>query len=99
MGLARREGGPLPFGDTLHYSGCGCPPAWKPHTRAADAVDQVARSGVDALLMGRLEPTRPLRVAYVLPHHKITGERVGRGKATTFCPGLLGPVQTASRSG
>ena len=78
---ARAEGGfavrgaVLPFGDTLHYPGCGCPASWKAHTRAADMVDQLARAGVDALLNGQLEPTRPLRVAYVLPHHKITGAR------------------------
>lgn len=61
----------LPFGDTLHYPGCGCPAVWKPH---GSLIDQVVIKGVDALLAGRLEPTRPLRVAYVLPHHKVTGK-------------------------
>ncbi len=89
MGLARGGGRPLPFGDTLHYAGCGCPPAWEPHSRAADAVDQAVLSGVDALLTSQLEPTRPLRVAYVLPHHKITGDRVGRARGCKFCPGRV----------
>ena len=80
----------LPFGDTLHYPGCGCPrAAWKAHARAADMVDQLARAGVDALLKGQLEPTRSLRVAYVLPHHKITGVPAFLQQLTTLWAGRM----------
>lgn len=32
----------LPYGDTLHYPGCGCPHQWTLGTRAADLVDLLA---------------------------------------------------------
>lgn len=33
----------LPYGDTLHYPGCGCPQEWAPGSRAADLVDLLAQ--------------------------------------------------------
>lgn len=33
----------LPYGETLHYDGCGCPAQWAPATRAADMVDLLAQ--------------------------------------------------------
>jgi hypothetical protein len=69
----------LPFGQaTLHYAGCGCPPGWRAAgARPADAVDALAARAAAAVRAGLLTPSRRLRVAYVLPHHNVTG--AGRG--------------------
>lgn len=34
----------LPYGDTLHYEGCGCPEHWTAGTRPADVVDSLAQA-------------------------------------------------------
>ena len=63
----------LPYGSTLHHQRCGCPPDWKRGTRAADVVDLLLHKAVQAFQQNKLLPTRHLRVAYMLPHNKITG--------------------------
>lgn len=63
----------LPFGDTLHYTACGCPPGWQNSTRAADVVDILVQKAFQAYQEGRLAATRPLRILYFLPHHNVTG--------------------------
>ena len=63
----------LPFGDTLHYPSCGCPPGWQNKTRAADVVDILVQKAFQAYQEGRLAATRRLRVLYFLPHHNVTG--------------------------
>ncbi len=63
----------LPYGDTLHYPTCGCPPGWQNSTRAADIVDLLAQQAFKGYQAGRLVATRPLRVLYFLPHHNVTG--------------------------
>lgn len=63
----------LPYGDTLHYPTCGCPPGWQNNTRAADIVDLLAQQAFKGYQAGRLVATRPLRVLYFLPHHNVTG--------------------------
>jgi hypothetical protein len=69
----------LPFGSTLHYQGCGCPANWTPGTRAADLVDSLVQK-CTGLYAGRLlTPSRRLRVAYMLPHHNITGRNATSG--------------------
>jgi hypothetical protein len=70
--------GALPFGQaTLHYAGCGCPPGWRAAAaaggRPADAADALARRARAAVAAGLVAPGRRLRVAYVLPHHNVTG--------------------------
>ena len=61
----------LPFPPhTLHYRGCGCPAAWQPGARAADLVDLLVHNAAGLWAAGRLAARRPLRVAYMLPHHK-----------------------------
>lgn len=63
----------LPYGDTLHYPNCGCPPGWQSSTRAADVVDLLTQQAFKGYQAGRLVATRPLRVLYFLPHHNVTG--------------------------
>ena len=72
-GEARAPSTVLPFGDTLHYTSCGCPPNWQNTTRAADVVDILVQKAFQAYQEGRLAATRPLRVLYFLPHHNVTG--------------------------
>ena len=72
-GDARAASTVLPFGDTLHYTSCGCPPDWHNTTRAADVVDILVQKAFQAYQEGRLAATRPLRVLYFLPHHNVTG--------------------------
>ena len=63
----------LPYGTTLHYLNCGCPPGWRNTTSAADVVDLLVQRAFQAYQAGRLVATRPLRVLYFLPHHNVTG--------------------------
>eukprot|EP00878_Enallax_costatus_P011278 GHUV01011775.1.p1 GENE.GHUV01011775.1~~GHUV01011775.1.p1 ORF type:complete len:183 (+),score=26.03 GHUV01011775.1:240-788(+) len=63
----------LPFTDTLHYPGCGCPPSWTPGTRVCDRVDALVKRSHEMFIAKRISPSRPLRVCYMLPHHNITG--------------------------
>ena len=63
----------LPYGSTLHYPGCGCPSGWRTHRRLADAVDSQLQAAVKAMQSGRVVPSRKLNVAYMLPHHNVTG--------------------------
>ena len=64
----------LPYGSTLHYTGCGCPPSWQPgQARICDVVDLLVQNAFLAYQKGTLAPTRILRVAYMLPHHNVTG--------------------------
>mmetsp|Transcript_6975 Transcript_6975/g.20372 ORF Transcript_6975/g.20372 Transcript_6975/m.20372 type:complete len:726 (+) Transcript_6975:386-2563(+) len=71
--------GLLPNGlSTLHYPGCGCPPGWNADVvdgqyRPADLVDALLQRAFRAYQQGGLTATRKLRVAYMLPHHNITG--------------------------
>ena len=71
----------MPAG-SLHHASCGCPgtlgsPAADAAAAAAAAASQVADSLVHnyATLyrLGGLRAERRLRVAYVLPHHHVTG--------------------------
>ena len=83
----------LPYSSTLHHSHCGCPPNWKRGTRAADVVDLLLHKAVLAYQQQKLLPTRHLRIAYMLPHHNITGEemllaRQTQHKQPTCCPAL-----------
>lgn len=63
----------LPYGDTLHYAGCGCPPRWRDQARLADAVDQEVQGAFREMQLGHITPTRSLVIAYMLPHHNVTG--------------------------
>lgn len=63
----------LPYGSTLHYLGCGCPFEWKSGERVADLVDLLVGRCYELYQHKLLTPNRPLRVAYMLPHHNITG--------------------------
>ncbi|KAK9815193.1 hypothetical protein WJX73_010532 [Symbiochloris irregularis] len=63
----------LPYDTTLHHADCGCPATWIRGQRAADLVDLLVHRAVLAYQQRELVPTRPLRVAYMLPHHNITG--------------------------
>jgi hypothetical protein len=62
----------LPYGDTLHYQGCGCPRQWRAGTRPADFVDLLVYHSY-AGYRKRWAPVRPLNIAYMLPHHNVTG--------------------------
>jgi len=55
----------------LHYTGCGCPV--KPQQRNADVVDFLVRRAHLLHEKKLVLPVRKLRVAYVLPHHNVTG--------------------------
>lgn len=61
----------LPYGTTLHYPGCGCPQHMG--RRNADLVDQVVSTGMKLYQKSFFLPARPLKVAYMLPHHNLTG--------------------------
>ena len=74
--MAQLPGSLLPYDTTLHYPRCGCPQDWKRGTRAADVVDLLLHKAVLAFQQNKLLPTRHLRVAYMLPHHNVTGARV-----------------------
>lgn len=63
----------LPYGDTLHYPGCGCPASWTAGSRMCDLVDLVFHHCHTLFQRKMLPPVRPLRVVYMLPHHNITG--------------------------
>jgi hypothetical protein len=63
----------LPYGPTLHYPGCSCPPAWQRGGRAADQVDALVTRVYGLYAQGLIAPQRKLRVCYMLPHHNITG--------------------------
>lgn len=63
----------LPFVDTLHYVGCGCPPSWQQGARIADQVDALVQRSHKMFMAKLISPNRPLRVCYMLPHHNITG--------------------------
>ena len=63
----------LPYDATLHHTDCGCPQSWKRGQRSADLVDLLVHKAVLAFEQRKLVPTRLLRVAYMLPHHDITG--------------------------
>ena len=73
-GMASQTPSLLPYGNSLHYQRCGCPPDWKRGTRAADVVDLLLHKAVQAFQQNKLLPTRHLRVAYMLPHHNVTGD-------------------------
>eukprot|EP00884_Botryococcus_braunii_P014691 jgi/Botrbrau1/23222/Bobra.0041s0064.1 len=62
----------LPYGDTLHYRGCGCPQPHQSGHRAADMVDKLVWESYEGYRT-YWTPLRPLTVAYMLPHHNITG--------------------------
>lgn len=62
----------LPYVDTLHYDGCGCPTPKNVGHRAADVVDVLLQSSYSGY-RSQWEPVRPLKVAYMLPHHNVTG--------------------------
>ncbi|KAI3426406.1 hypothetical protein D9Q98_008776 [Chlorella vulgaris] len=69
----------LPFGDTLHYAGCGCP-SFAPGCRLCDwgdswlrqAYTRLGRDPVEGQLV-RLTPNRTLKIAFCLPHANVTG--------------------------
>ena len=82
--MAAPLGSLLPYGSTLHHLHCGCPDKWRRGTRAADVVDLILQKAVAAFQQRKLLPTRPLRVAYMLPHHNVTG--------AAPCPTLRGLV-------
>lgn len=64
----------LPYGPTLHYPDCGCPHDWQPgQLRICDHVDLLVQNAFLAFQKGSLAPTRKLRIAYMLPHHNVTG--------------------------
>eukprot|EP00210_Caulerpa_lentillifera_P003532 g3369.t1 len=63
----------LPYADTLHYPGCGCPSIWTRGNRVCDLVDVLFTHCHELYTSKWLSPMRPLRVAYMLPHHNITG--------------------------
>lgn len=63
----------LPYGTSLHYQNCGCPPGWRSAGSPADVVDLLVQKAFQAYQAGRLVATRPLRVCYFLPHHNVTG--------------------------
>ena len=63
----------LPYGTSLHYQNCGCPPGWRSAGSPADVVDLLVKKAFQAYQAGRLVATRPLRVCYFLPHHNVTG--------------------------
>lgn len=63
----------LPYEETLHYPGCGCPLNWTRGSRVCDVVDVLFTHCHKLFTAKMLTPMRPLRVAYMLPHHNITG--------------------------
>lgn len=63
----------LPYGDTLHSHGCGCPENWSKATRPADLVDVLLQQAFNRYQEGMLIPCRHLVIAYMLPHHNVTG--------------------------
>lgn len=64
----------LPYGDTLHCPGCGCPENWSETTRAADVVDLLFQQAFDRYQQGLLLPARHLTIAYMLPHHNVVSQ-------------------------
>lgn len=63
--------GPLP-------AGCGCPYSWAPGCRLCDWGDSWLQQAYASLLPKpgvpvRLSPIRPLKVAFCIPHHNVTG--------------------------
>eukprot|EP00803_Ostreobium_quekettii_P011145 evm.model.scf_71.8 EVM.evm.TU.scf_71.8 scf_71:108681-110204(+) len=72
-GASSRPGGALPYGGTLHYPGCGCPQGWQRGSRVADVVDVLFQQCHALFANKLLRVLRPLRVAYMLPHHNVTG--------------------------
>jgi len=63
----------LPYLNTLHYPGCGCPVSWSRGSRVCDLVDVLFTHCHKLFTAKLLTPLRPLRIAYMLPHHNITG--------------------------
>jgi len=71
--LVTSSPGILPYGESLHYKGCGCPPNWRGVLRLADAVDREVLAAFNDVQTGEIRPARALTVAYMLPHHNVTG--------------------------
>ncbi|KAL3150732.1 hypothetical protein ABBQ32_000515 [Trebouxia sp. C0010 RCD-2024] len=66
--------GVLPYGDTLHGPDCGCPENWSSKSiRAADLADASFHQAFRRFQQGSLTPCRHLTIAYMLPHHNVTG--------------------------
>ncbi|KAL4448235.1 hypothetical protein ABPG75_005454 [Micractinium tetrahymenae] len=67
----------LPFGPTLHYTGCGCPYNWAPGCRLCDWGDswlaQAHRSMAPQPGQVHLAPIRKLKVGFCIPHANVTG--------------------------
>eukprot|EP00873_Tetraselmis_striata_P033293 jgi/Tetstr1/453557/TSEL_040525.t1 len=63
----------LPYGPTLHYAGCGCTWGWRNAGQAADQLDQDLLAAFSRVQDKSVVPARRLTVAYMLPHHNITG--------------------------
>ena len=63
----------MPYGKTLHYPGCGCPPNWRSACRLADSVDSEVLAAFAEVLSEKVLPARTLTVVYMLPHHNVTG--------------------------
>ena len=64
----------LPYGPTLHYPDCGCPHHWQHgQLRICDHIDLLVQHAFLAFQKGSLAPTRKLKIAYMLPHHNVTG--------------------------
>ncbi len=73
-GTARR----LPTPPPLPHVGCGCPYSWAPGCRLCDWGDSWLQQAHASLLPKpgapvRLSPIRPLKVAFCIPHHNVTG--------------------------
>ena len=64
----------LPYGDTLHSHGCGCPENWSKATRPADLVDVLLQQAFNRYQEGMLIPCRHLVIAYMLPHHNVVSQ-------------------------
>ena len=61
MSISHQRRGLLPYGDTLHYQGCGCPDTWTHGARAADIVDYVSQVNVHQQILeiaGLVQPKR-----------------------------------------
>lgn len=59
-------------------TGCGCPYSWAPGCRLCDWGDSWVQQAHTSMLPKpgapvRLSPIRPLKVAFCIPHHNVTG--------------------------
>lgn len=67
----------LPFGPTLHHTGCGCPYNWAAGCRLCDWGDSWVQQAYQSMApqpgQAHLAPIRKLKVGFCIPHANVTG--------------------------